>query len=137
MTSRYDSFVEPTVDRTLTRLVERAQADPDVLAVILFGSHARGDARPDSDVDVCLVLTSRGDSDAAFRTKRAYSGAFDVDLALYHELPLHVRRRVAREGKVLFVRDEDRLYEIAVQSAREFEDFKHIQRAYLEEVARD
>lgn len=116
--------------------MERAQADPDVLAVILFGSHARGEARPDSDVDVCLVLTSPRNGDAGFRTRLAYSGAFDVDLALFHELPLHVRRRVAREGKVLFVRDEDRLYEIAIQAAREYEDFKHIQRAYLDAVAR-
>lgn len=26
-----------------------------VRAVILFGSHARGEARPDSDVDLCIV----------------------------------------------------------------------------------
>lgn len=136
LTTRYDPDVEHAVDRKLARLLERAQADPDVLAVIVFGSQARGEAGPDSDVDVCLVLSSPVDRDAAFRAKRSYSGGFDVDLALFHELPLHIRRRVSREGKVLFTRDEERLYEVAIRAAREFEDFKHIQRAYLDEVAR-
>ncbi len=30
-------------------------------AVYLFGSHARGEARPDSDVDLCLVAEESGD----------------------------------------------------------------------------
>ena len=128
--------MEHAVDRKLARLLERAQADPDVLAVIVFGSQVRGEAGPGSDIDVCLVLSSPVNADAAFRTKLSYSGVFDVDLVLFHELPLHIRRRVAREGKVLFTRDEERLYEVAIQAAREFEDFKHIQRAYLDEVAR-
>jgi len=34
-------------------------ADPEVLAVLLYGSRARGDARPDSDWDIALV-TARG-----------------------------------------------------------------------------
>lgn len=29
-------------------------------AVYLFGSHARGDARPDSDVDLCIVADGAG-----------------------------------------------------------------------------
>ena len=36
----------------LQRIVERARQDPDILAVILFGSRARGDASPASDYDV-------------------------------------------------------------------------------------
>ena len=40
----------------LRRLVDRAARDGEVLAVILFGSRARGDAGPGSDIDVCLVL---------------------------------------------------------------------------------
>ncbi len=128
--------MEVTGSPLLARLIERAQADPDVLAVILFGSHARGEAGPGSDVDVCLMMTSTRDPDAAFRRKLSYSGTFDIDLVLFHELPLHIRRRVLREGRVLFVRDEDRLYELAIRTAREFEDFKHIYRAYLDEVAR-
>jgi uncharacterized protein len=41
-------------------------------AVYLFGSHARGDARPDSDVDLCLVSDgAERQLDAAARFRRA------------------------------------------------------------------
>lgn len=39
----------------LTRCLEAFNAVTPVHAVYLFGSHARGDARPDSDVDLCIV----------------------------------------------------------------------------------
>lgn len=120
----------------LSRLVSRAERDPDVLAVILFGSQARGEAASTSDVDVCLVLAAGCDTDRGFERKLEYAGAFDVDLALFHELPLHVRSRVLKEGEVLFVRDEDALYELAIRTARAFDDFRHIYRQYLDEVAR-
>jgi hypothetical protein len=42
---------------------------------------------------------------------------------------------VLREGKVLFCRDEDKLYAVAFQTARHFEDFRHIHEGYLEAVA--
>jgi predicted nucleotidyltransferase len=38
------------------RIVQRFQPD----RVILFGSHARGDAGPDSDVDLLVVMPVRG-----------------------------------------------------------------------------
>jgi predicted nucleotidyltransferase len=128
--------MDPASHPALARLVARAESDPDVLAAILFGSHARGEAGPVSDVDVCLMLRPGVDPDVAFERKLSYTGAFDVDLALFHELPLHVRSRVLRVGRVLFVRDEDALYELAVRTARAFEDFRHIQRRYLDAVAR-
>jgi predicted nucleotidyltransferase len=41
-------------------------------AAYLFGSHARGDARPDSHVDLCLVSDGAGRQlDAAARFRRA------------------------------------------------------------------
>src|SRR3989442_15805701 len=39
------------LDEIVRRLI--AAVDPD--RIILFGSHARGDARPDSDVDLLIV----------------------------------------------------------------------------------
>ena len=41
-----------------------------------------------------------------------------------------------KDGRVLFVRDEDALYALAVHTARAFEGFRHIYRGYLEEIAR-
>jgi hypothetical protein len=47
------------VDQEVQRLVDELARRPEVLGVALFGSVARGDARPDSDVDV-FVLVEQG-----------------------------------------------------------------------------
>ena len=39
----------------LARCLEAMNTVMPLRAVYLFGSHARGDARPDSDVDLCIV----------------------------------------------------------------------------------
>lgn len=39
----------------LRRCLLAMDAALPIQQIILFGSHARGDARPDSDVDLCLV----------------------------------------------------------------------------------
>jgi len=124
-------------DRALARLVAHARGDADTLALILFGSRARGDARPGSDLDVCVVLTPARRSDLAMAEKRLeYLAAADADVVVFQQLPLHLRSRVLKEGRVEFVRAEDALYALAARTARAFERFRPIYRAYLDEVAR-
>ncbi len=119
----------------LTKLVESAKNDRDVLAVILFGSEARGDARAESDVDVCLVLEGKQLDTLGQSQKRVeYLASFDLDIQIFQQIPLHLRVRVLREGRVLFCRDEDKLYAMAFQTAQHFEDFRHIHEGYLEAV---
>lgn len=121
----------------LARLLARAETDPEVLAVILFGSRARGEAGPGSDVDLCLVLAGEPRSDLQRSEKRLeYLAAGDLDVAVFQSLPLRLRSRVLREGRVLFTRDEEALYALAVRTARAWEGFRHIHRRYLDEVAR-
>lgn len=102
-------------ERQLERLVSMARTDADVLAVILVGSRARGEQHAGSDVDVCPVSTPH-ERDAARSL---------------------LRRRVLKDGQVLFVRDEEALYDVAFATVRVFEAFRPRYEAYLAEVARD
>jgi predicted nucleotidyltransferase len=126
------------VESALRGPIAQAEDDPDVLAVILFGSQARGDAGPASDIDVCVVLEADGPSAIEASCKRLdYLAGRDLDVKIFQQLPLYIRSRVLKEGRVLFVRDEDRLYDLAFRTVRAFEDFRPYYKQYLDAVARD
>lgn len=44
------------MNEAIQRFVDELAADPTVRGVILFGSHARGNARPDSDADPVILV---------------------------------------------------------------------------------
>ena len=123
-----------TKGSVLERLIARAQADEDVLAVMLFGSAARGEATSASDVDICLVLQPRA-AERKAEKRLEYLGEFDLDLHVFQALPLPIRRRVLKEGRILLTKDEDALYDLALRTAKAFDDFRHIYEAYLEAIA--
>jgi len=57
---------------TLSRCLEAMNRALPLRQVILFGSHARGDARPDSDVDLCLVADG---AERQFKASEMFSHA--------------------------------------------------------------
>ena len=53
------SFQCPAVDqKLLTEIVRRIRAVGDPQRIVLFGSRGRGDARPDSDIDLLIIEES-------------------------------------------------------------------------------
>ena len=103
---------------------------PEVVLGFLFGSYARGQGRPDSDVD-CVVLLSEAVPTARYLDLRlrvmdglARSiGRDDVDLAILNEAPLALAYRVLRDGTLLFCRDRAVYVQYRVRTLDLYFDF--------------
>jgi hypothetical protein len=96
----------------------------EITAIYLFGSHARGETKPLSDVDIC-VITKTDTPEDRIEDILAHSSK-KIDLQLFWRLPPAIRYRVLKEGKALYVRDEHRLHEIKVKATKAYLDFKPI-----------
>ena len=105
-----DESVTQAIDVMVRRLVERFAPEQ----IILFGSHARGTAGPDSDVDLLVVMPITGSKRAKQLEMRLALHDIRVPKDIVLVTPEEVARRrdivgtiirpALREGKVLYVR---------------------------------
>jgi len=98
--------------------------------VILFGSYGRGEARKDSDVDLCVYY--KGRPKEAFKFRMLVLGILpeNYDVQIFQLLPVYLKKECL-QGKVLFCRDETFLYDLAYETLKEWEDFRRYYYDYL------
>jgi len=76
--------------KPVERMLTLARQDSEILAVILFGSRARGEGTLTSDVDVCLVLLNRHYDPLHLSTKKLeYLKIGGLDVHIFQQLPLY------------------------------------------------
>ena len=109
--------------KDLDEVVDKIKSFEEVQFIILYGSAAEERMTEESDVDLCVGYD--GDEAARFRYD-ILSELFDdhYDVQIFQLLPIYVKKEVLK-GEVLYCRDKRELYDIAYQSVREFDDFKH------------
>lgn len=118
--------------KKLAPLIAAVKKDKDILAVMLFGSAARKEKH--RDIDVALVLYPKKQSSLEMSNiLLRYVGISDaIDVSVFQQLPLYIQKRVLKEGKLLFTKDEDALYDVVFDSIRATEDFMPRYRMFLE-----
>lgn len=115
--------VPTRINASIRRLVRDFRPE----RIILFGSHGRGSAGPDSDIDLLVVLPVRGSKlEAALALRRAL-GPSPIPLDLIVTTPEEFAWRkdvvgtiewpAAKEGKVLYDRERDTVPRRAVARA--------------------
>ena len=120
--------------KILDRLTRKAKKDKDILAIILFGSYARNEIF--RDIDACLVL--KNDKADIGEKRLEYLSSFpDLDIQVFQGLPLYIKARILKEGKIIFCKDRNKLYDIAIKTIKDFTYYEPIYREYLEAVLND
>ena len=102
-------------------------AQADVRLAYLFGSQARGEAGPLSDVDLAIVLDPATPSPDLRRDDlnarlMQWLHRDDVDLVLADRAPPLLRHRIVRYGICLFAREPVEATRFAVRALQSYED---------------
>ena len=110
--------------KELLEKIKNTQDFDKIKFIILYGSVAEGKERTDSDIDICVYYD--GKDEEAFNFRFRILSEFDekYDIKIFQHLPLYVKIEVLK-GKVIYCKDKKFLYEIAMQTIREFDEFKH------------
>lgn len=127
--------IDPVVEIT-RRIRPVFDADERVRFGYLYGSVARGDERPDSDVDLAVLARPRGTllEDARLQDELAVAlDRDDVDLLILDDAPLWLQFRVVA-GRVVYSRDERHRIRFRERVEKEFLDFRPYHDSYLRAV---
>lgn len=116
-----DESIRTRIDEFLS--VIRSFKDADrVRFIILYGSALRGEGW--SDIDLAVYYDGTPDEAADFRLRVLCEVDEIFDVQIFQQLPLYVRVQVLR-GEVIYCDSERFLHDIAWETVKEFDDFKH------------
>ena len=127
-------FSSTCMDVAIREIITKAKKDSSVVAVALYGSYARGEKY--RDIDICIFLKPKEYPDLALSQKRMMylSEKEGYDVQIFQQLPVYIQRRILKDVKVIYCKDEDTLYDLSFQSVRDFDHFQHIYEGYLDAV---
>ncbi len=101
-----------TANEAVEHLVRRIVDEVDPLRIIVFGSAARGEAEPDSDLDMLVVMPEgtqrRQTAQRLYRNIRGIGMPFDILVATPGDLEEHkdnvglIYHTILREGKEVY-----------------------------------
>jgi uncharacterized protein len=122
------------MEKFMKNIVNKVKKDERILAVALFGSYARREKY--RDIDIALILNENLTKKEMSKIKLDYLSetSSKIDLKIFQQLPIYIRSRILKEGKIVFCKNNDLLYEIALRNLKEFEFYKKIYEMYLENV---
>lgn len=114
-------------------ILKKAENDKDVLAVALFGSSLKSKGR---DIDICLFLNKKLPNLKMSKKRLEYlkSSRKNIDIQIFQQLPIYVRVRIVKECKVLFCKNDDLIYDISLNTLKEFSSYEKLYKMYLSEM---
>lgn len=120
----------PELTPILAALCEYLAAQPDVVAAYVFGSVAQGRARPQSDVDIAVLLAADLDEETRFDRRLRIGWEVEriigrqTDLVVLDDAPPLLQHQVLKHGRLIFERDRAARVEFEVRAGKIYADLK-------------
>lgn len=100
-----------------------------VLAVVIYGSRARGEETEKSDIDVCIVAPNTDTSKIFKETLH-----LDYDVKIFELMPLFLKMKVIENHEIVYTRDLLDFYEYLYFFRKLWKDQEHRQKMTKEEA---
>ena len=105
----------------------------NILAILLFGSHVKGEETIQSDIDICIVAPKCDREELWHEILRSVDTA-KYDVEIFEELPLYLKVEVMENHRILYAKDELDLYEYFYFVRKLWKDQEHRQRLSRKEL---
>jgi predicted nucleotidyltransferase len=105
---------------------EELMAYPFVMAVYLFGSHAKHCSKPYSDIDIAVLLREPAERNE-IETAGSYSSKI-LDVEIFSLMPITVKMGIIYDGILLYSRDSRYLRDITRANLLEYFDSEPMRR---------
>jgi len=96
----------------------------DILAILLYGSVAKGEETQRSDIDICIISPSCKDKlgllNEIYRKLDVFSKKYDV--RFFEELPLYIQINTIENNQIIYTKDVYELYEYFYYFRKLWED---------------
>ncbi len=113
------------------RIQKCIEDDEDILAFVVYGSYARDESY--NDIDICLFLYPNK-TELADQKLLSYLSKFSdqFDIHIFSDLPLFIQSRLLNDGKILYNKDFNTLFDIYCNTIKEFNLFEPHLNTYLD-----
>jgi hypothetical protein len=109
----------------------------DVLCAYLYGSHARGESLPQSDMDIAVLVKKDFPERDCLNLELNLSLELDklglgaeAEVRVINRLPLLMRGEILTEGHLIYCRDDSARVEFETSTRDEYFDFLPVHQAY-------
>ena len=121
------------MNKNISEVIKQAKTDGKITAVALFGSSLKGKGR---DIDICIFMDKKYSNLEMSKKQLDFmkNAKSNFDIQIFQQLPIYIRMRILKEGRILLDKNPEFLYNLAFDTIKEFEFFRKSYEIYLEEV---
>ena len=106
-----DYLIPPDKTNDIIGLVQDLSENCLILAMYLYGSYARNEPKPYSDIDIAVITRMTVPPRDLKEIIGSYSSK-KLDVQVFADLPLSAQMQVLAQGVPLYIRNEDSLWSV-------------------------